>query len=108
MAGTHALLAPERAGIRLQIDNAAFPALSAQQIASFDNKKWTKIGPFNVEANPSSPLAEEKGMTTVLAYPVQAVPGLELVGSVFSGHRDTRLGAPAGSAAVTGGIRFRW
>ncbi|WP_336763252.1 hypothetical protein [Asaia sp. VD9] len=47
-------------------------------------------------------------MTTIFALPVSGVKGLDLTASFFAGHRDTRLGAPPGSAAITGGLRFRW
>ncbi|WP_438381054.1 hypothetical protein ABHV46_07980 [Asaia sp. BMEF1] len=50
----------------------------------------------------------ERGITTIFALPVAGVPGLDLTANFFAGHRDTRLGAPPGSAAVTGGIRWRW
>lgn len=66
------------------------------------------LGPLSVEQDSTTPLALEHGVTTLFAFPVKAIPGLELTASFFGGHRDTRLGAPAGSAAVTGGIRFRW
>ncbi|WP_162993546.1 hypothetical protein [Asaia bogorensis] len=66
------------------------------------------LGPVSVEQKATSPIAMEHGVTTVFALPVQAIPGLDLTASFFGGHRDTRLGAPPGSAAVTGGLRFRW
>ncbi|GBR01432.1 hypothetical protein ACFFGF_07465 [Asaia lannensis] len=66
------------------------------------------LGPVSVEQKTTSPIAMEHGVTTVFALPVQAIPGLDLTASFFGGHRDTRLGAPPGSAAVTGGLRFRW
>lgn len=106
--GTRALIPPGNPGASVVIDNVAFPAITPQEIAAFGRKSIDRIGPFDVESRHDSPLMEEKGVTTTLAYPVKAVPGLDLVASLFGGHRDTRLGAAAGSAAVTGGIRFRW
>jgi|GEM_PF-6012040 len=67
-----------------------------------------RLGPISVERSQSSPVAMEHGITTVFALPVTGIPGLDLTASFFAGHRDTRLGAPPGSAAVTGGIRWRW
>lgn len=67
-----------------------------------------RLGPILVEQNQSSPIAMEHGITTTFALPVAGIPGLDLTANFFTGHRDTRLGAPPGSAAVTGGIRWRW
>lgn len=64
--------------------------------------------PITIEHRTESPIAFEKGVTTIFALPVSGVKGLDLTASFFGGHRDTRLGAPPGSAAITGGLRFRW
>lgn len=67
-----------------------------------------RLGPISVEQSETSPIAVEHGITTTFALPVAGIPGLDLTANFFAGHRDTRLGAPPGSAAVTGGIRWRW
>ncbi|NVN03316.1 hypothetical protein [Asaia spathodeae] len=102
---TQAPLLPNGTGLDLSIAAKAPPktffAPSMQSVLR-------RYGPISVEQNQSSPIAMEHGITTTFALPVAGIPGLDLTANFFAGHRDTRLGAPPGSAAVTGGIRWRW
>jgi len=83
-------------------------AVTPAEIAAIRRRDAIHLGPLRIDTTTNSPIALDHGTTTTLAYPVDAIPGLDLVADLFTGHRDTRLGAPAGSAAVTGGIRFHW
>jgi hypothetical protein len=83
-------------------------AVTPAEIAALRRQDAIHLGPFRIDTTTNSPIALDHGTTTTLAYPVHAIPGLDLVADLFTGHRDTRLGAPAGSAAITGGIRFHW
>lgn len=69
---------------------------------------WTHLGAFRVEQSATSPMVFEQGTTVTLAYPVNSVPGLDLVINTFGGHRQTSTGSRAGSAAVTAGVRLKW
>lgn len=102
---TTAALLPVGRGFDLSITARALPQpFSKPSMQSI----LRRIGPITVERTDSSPIAMEHGVTTTFAMPLTGIPGLDLTANFFAGHRDTRLGAPPGSAAFTGGIRWRW
>lgn len=69
---------------------------------------FDRIGPFLLEKSDRSPIPMETGRTITAAYPVKAVPGLDLTINMFAGHRQTNTGSNVGSAALTAGMRYKW
>jgi hypothetical protein len=81
------------------------PAIS---LAPVYPDKFDHIGSFLLENRDSSPIAMETGRTVTAAYPIRAVPGLDLTINMFAGHRQTNTGSNVGTSALTAGIRYKW
>ncbi|CAI9119398.1 hypothetical protein [Brytella acorum] len=89
-------------------NEAQAPVMPKPDWQPLDLSALSRIGPVVVERSQGSPLREEKGVTTIFAYPLKGVPGMDLTASFFGGQRNTVQGAPGGSAAITAGIRIHW
>ena len=81
------------------------PAIS---LAPVYPDKFDHIGSFLLENSDSSPVSMEIGRTVTAAYPIRAVPGLDLTINMFAGHRQTNTGSNVGTSALTAGIRYKW